>query len=50
MSEASEQKYYDMAKIAKEKGASIVTVTEMLINVGCEYRRSMDIAVEVYYL
>jgi len=44
-----EQKYYDMARIAKKQGASVVTITEMLIRVGCEYDKSMDIAVDVLY-
>jgi len=44
-----EQKYYNMARIAKKQNASIVTTTEMLIRVGCEYNRSMDIVIEVWY-
>ena len=42
------QKYYDMARIAIKEGATLQTTTEMLIYVGCEYGKSMDIAIDVY--
>jgi hypothetical protein len=43
-----EQKYWDMAKIAKEKDVSVKLAAQMLINVGCEYDKALDIFVEVY--
>ena len=51
MSEANEmeQKYYDMARIAMKGDLGIADTAEMLIRCGCEYQKSMDIAIEVLY-